>query len=105
MAIAYLWLSSVRPAISPRPCAAMAATHTLWSLGGSRPTGLARAGNIARIQNLTAKPENASLRQIPNVVAVGGVPIKVGKEVIGGVGISGAPGAEKDQVCAVPASP
>ena len=41
------------------------------------------------------------LRQIPGVVAIGGgVPIKAGAEVIGGVGVSGAPGGEKDEVCA-----
>jgi uncharacterized protein GlcG (DUF336 family) len=43
----------------------------------------------------------AFLKQIPNVVAVGGgVPIKVGNEVIGAVGVSGAPGGEKDEACA-----
>ncbi|HBF56735.1 MAG TPA: hypothetical protein DDW72_22980, partial [Afipia sp.] len=32
--------------------------------------------------------------------AVGGaVPIKVGNEIIGAVGASGAPGGEKDEVC------
>ncbi|MCC8979986.1 GlcG/HbpS family heme-binding protein [Bradyrhizobium acaciae] len=46
-------------------------------------------------------PANAFLKQIPNVVGVGGgVPIKAGTEVIGGVGVSGAPGGEKDEVCA-----
>jgi len=46
-------------------------------------------------------PANAFIRQIPNVVGVGGgVPIKAGNEVIGGVGVSGAPGGEKDEVCA-----
>ena len=30
----------------------------------------------------------------------GGVPIRAGNEVIGGVGVSGAPGGEKDEVCA-----
>jgi uncharacterized protein GlcG (DUF336 family) len=41
------------------------------------------------------------LKQIPNVVAVGGgVPIKAGNEVIGAVGVSGAPGGEKDEACA-----
>ena len=30
----------------------------------------------------------------------GGVPIKAGTETIGGVGVSGAPGGEKDEVCA-----
>ncbi|WJR76146.1 heme-binding protein [Bradyrhizobium sp. NP1] len=46
-------------------------------------------------------PAFAFLRQIPNVVGVGGgVPLKAGNEVIGGVGVSGAPGGEKDEVCA-----
>ena len=45
-------------------------------------------------------PAFGFLRQIPNVVGVGGgVPIRVGNEVIGGVGVSGAPGGEKDEVC------
>jgi uncharacterized protein GlcG (DUF336 family) len=47
------------------------------------------------------KPENAWLKHVPNVVAVGGgVPIKAGTETIGGVGVSGAPGSEKDDACA-----
>jgi uncharacterized protein GlcG (DUF336 family) len=46
-------------------------------------------------------PANAFIRQIPNVVGVGGgVPIHAGNEVIGAVGVSGAPGGEKDEVCA-----
>jgi len=34
------------------------------------------------------------------VAAQGALPIKVGDEVIGAVGVSGAPGCEKDEVCA-----
>jgi uncharacterized protein GlcG (DUF336 family) len=50
---------------------------------------------------LTDKPERAHLKQIPGVVAVGGgVPLKAANEVIGAVGVSGAPGEEKDEVCA-----
>jgi len=46
-------------------------------------------------------PAMGFLRQIPNVVGVGGgVPIHAGNEVIGGVGVSGAPGGEKVEVCA-----
>ncbi len=30
----------------------------------------------------------------------GGLPIKLGDQVIGGVGVSGSPGGEKDEVCA-----
>lgn len=41
------------------------------------------------------------LKQIPGVVFIGGgVPIKIGDEVIGAVGVSGAPGEEKDERCA-----
>jgi uncharacterized protein GlcG (DUF336 family) len=63
----------------------------------------------ARIRNQTSlqtmkqleDPAFAPLRQIPGLVGVGGgVPIRAGNEVIGGVGVSGAPGGEKDEVCA-----
>ena len=30
----------------------------------------------------------------------GGLPIQVGDDVIGGVGVSGAPGGDKDEICA-----
>jgi uncharacterized protein GlcG (DUF336 family) len=35
------------------------------------------------------------------VGAQGGVPIKAGNEVIGSIGVSGAPGGEKDEACAI----
>src|SRR4051794_29434513 len=64
-------------------------------------TSRTRGQTSLEFMKLTDKPENAYLEQIPNVVAVGGgVPIKVGNEVIGGVGVSGAPSGEKDEVCA-----
>jgi uncharacterized protein GlcG (DUF336 family) len=34
------------------------------------------------------------------VTVVGGVPIKIGDETIAGIGVSGAPGGEKDEACA-----
>lgn len=34
------------------------------------------------------------------VAAQGGVPIKAGPDVIGAIGVSGAPGGEKDEACA-----
>jgi uncharacterized protein GlcG (DUF336 family) len=64
-------------------------------------TARTRGQTSLEFKNFTDKPENAYIKQIPNVVAVGGgVPIKVGNEVIGAVGVSGAPGGEKDEVCA-----
>jgi uncharacterized protein GlcG (DUF336 family) len=63
----------------------------------------ARTRNQTSLQTMKMleDPANAFIRQIPNVVGVGGgVPIRAGAEVIGGVGVSGAPGGEKDEVCA-----
>lgn len=65
-------------------------------------TSRTRGQTSLEFMKLTADPANAYLKQIPNVVAVGGgVPIKAGNEVIGAVGVSGAPGGEKDEVCAL----
>lgn len=65
-------------------------------------TSRTRGQTSLEFMKLTAEPANAYLRQIPNTVAVGGgVPIKAGSEVIGAIGVSGAPGGEKDEVCAL----
>ena len=64
-------------------------------------TSRTRGQTSLEVQKLMEKPENAWIKQIPNVVGIGGgVPIKAGNETIGGVGVSGAPGGEKDEVCA-----
>jgi uncharacterized protein GlcG (DUF336 family) len=63
-------------------------------------TARTRGQTSLEFMKLIADPANAYLRQIPNVVGVGGgVPIKVGNEVIGAAGASGAPGGEKDEAC------
>src|SRR5258708_9516848 len=61
----------------------------------------ARTRNQTSLQTmkLLEDPANAFIRQIPNVVGVGrGVPIRAGSETIGGVGGSGAPAGENDEV-------
>ena len=64
-------------------------------------TSRTRGQTSLEFMKLVADPANAYLKQIPNTVAVGGgVPIKAGNEVIGAIGVSGAPGGEKDEVCA-----
>jgi len=64
-------------------------------------TARTRGQTSLEFMKLTSDPASAYLRQIPNTVAVGGgVPIKAGTETIGGVGVSGAPGGEKDEACA-----
>ena len=59
---------------------------------------------IKRPSGETAKAWAASPNPPPaiegTVAAQGGVPIKVGNDVIGAIGVSGAPGGEKDEACA-----
>ena len=52
-------------------------------------------------QRLRDNPISAGLGTTSGVVAtVGGLPIKVGDETIGGIGVSGAPGGQNDEACA-----
>jgi uncharacterized protein GlcG (DUF336 family) len=52
----------------------------------------------AFVQDMKTRPVRREQTTLPHVIAInGGVPIKVGNEVIGGVGLSGSPG--KDEEC------
>jgi uncharacterized protein GlcG (DUF336 family) len=58
-----------------------------------------RAPSGALVDRLKADP-NLALIHLTNIVALqGALPIKVGDEVIGAAGASGAPGGEKDEAC------
>jgi uncharacterized protein GlcG (DUF336 family) len=49
----------------------------------------------------TEAPALAGLRDVADVLPLGGgVPIRAGNELIGGVGVSGSPTAEQDEACA-----
>ena len=64
-------------------------------------TSRTRNQTSQQTMKLLEDPANAFIRQIPGVVGIGGgVPIKAGNETIGAIGVSGAPGGEKDEVCA-----
>jgi uncharacterized protein GlcG (DUF336 family) len=54
------------------------------------------------VEALEKNPANAGIRNLDDRVLIlaGGLPIKVGNEVIGGIGVGGAPGGEKDAACA-----
>jgi uncharacterized protein GlcG (DUF336 family) len=55
----------------------------------------------AEFAALTTNQPAAGLKDLTGVFALaGGVPIKVGNDVIGGIGVGGAPGGEKDEACA-----
>jgi uncharacterized protein GlcG (DUF336 family) len=50
------------------------------------------------IKDMATRPVRREQTTLPNVIAIdGGVPIKVGNDVIGGVGLSGSPGV--DEAC------
>jgi uncharacterized protein GlcG (DUF336 family) len=52
----------------------------------------------AFIQDMKTRPVRREQTTLPHVIAInGGVPINVGNDVIGGVGLSGSPG--KDEEC------
>ena len=48
------------------------------------------------IKEMATRPVRREQTTLPNVIAIsGGVPIQVGKDVIGGVGVSGSPGVDE----------
>ena len=53
--------------------------------------------------NVAEHPAIAGLANMDESILLlaGGVPIKAGDEVIGGIGVGGAPGGDKDEVCAL----
>jgi uncharacterized protein GlcG (DUF336 family) len=50
-------------------------------------------------QRMKDDPVRAATNLTNMIALAGALPIKVGDEVIGAVGVSGAPGGEKDEVC------
>ncbi len=55
-------------------------------------------------ETVTKNPAAAGLADIPGfLVLAGGMPLKVGKETVGAIGIGGAPGGNLDEACAVKA--
>jgi uncharacterized protein GlcG (DUF336 family) len=58
-----------------------------------------RSPSGALVERLKADP-SLGLIHLTNIIAnQGGLPIKLGEEVIGAAGASGAPGGEKDEAC------
>ena len=52
------------------------------------------------VQRVKDNPTTGAVHLSGIIAAQGALPIKVGEEVIGAVGVSGAPGGEKDEACA-----
>jgi len=52
-------------------------------------------------ERVKADPLRWAQTTLPSIIALqGALPIKVGDEVIGAIGVSGSPGGDKDEVCA-----
>jgi uncharacterized protein GlcG (DUF336 family) len=80
-----------------------AGPHTL---GASQQKAFTSASakntTLAMMENAQKNPAAATLVYIPGFLLVGGgVPVKVGNEVIGAVGVGGAPGGNFDEQCAM----
>jgi uncharacterized protein GlcG (DUF336 family) len=85
----------------------LAPPHTLDSSRGKSYAAVSLGPNfgepttsaiVARVSN---GPAFGPLQHLPGVFLVpGGVLIKSGDDVIGAIGVGGAPGGEKDEVCA-----
>lgn len=64
----------------------------------------AKSTTLAMMESAQKNPGAANLVYLPGFLLLGGgVPVKVGSEVIGAVGVGGAPGGHLDEQCALAA--
>lgn len=82
-----------------------AGPHTLGASQQKAYTSASAKNNTSAMLETSQKnPGAATLGDIPGFLLLGGgVPVKVGNEVIGAVGIGGAPGGHLDEQCAIAA--
>ena len=78
-----------------------AAPHTMENARRKAYTAMTFRQPTAEYAKKLQDPNSVAHQQVtlPNVIAVpGGPPIKIGTEVVGGVGVSGSPGVDDDCV-------
>jgi uncharacterized protein GlcG (DUF336 family) len=82
-----------------------AGPHTIAaSFGKAFTSASARNTTLAMMEGAQKNPAAANLVYIPGFLLVGGgVPVRVGNDVIGAVGVGGAPGGHLDEQCATAA--
>jgi uncharacterized protein GlcG (DUF336 family) len=80
----------------------LAGPHTPDTAIGKAYTAVSFRIDTLAFTKVTQAGEAASgIRHLPRVVAIGGgVPIESAGALVGGIGVSGAPGGEADDVCA-----
>ena len=80
-----------------------AGPHTLDSSSRKAYTAASLRRATTELAKLVSEtPMAAGLREMNENILIlgGGIPIKAGDEVIGGIGVGGAPGGDKDEACA-----
>lgn len=79
-----------------------AGPHTVETAGGKAWTAVSFRTDTAALAQLTQPGQPSSgVRHLPGVVAVGGGElIEAGGSILGGIGVSGAPGGDADAACA-----
>ena len=80
----------------------LAGAHTTQTAVGKAATAVSFRTDTTELAATTqAGKAQSGIRQLPNVIAVGGgLMIRAKGSLVGGIGVSGAPGGEADDVCA-----
>ncbi|RAI38945.1 GlcG/HbpS family heme-binding protein [Rhodoplanes roseus] len=67
----------------------------------ARTVRMSSADFAKRVADPATAPTASAQATLPGFIALAGaLPVKVGDDVIGAIGVSGAPGGERDEVCA-----
>ena len=78
-----------------------ASVHTMENARRKAYTAMTFKMTTDFIKDMATRPVRREQATLPNVIAIdGGVPIKIGNDVIGGVGLSGSPGVDEQCVMA-----
>ncbi len=89
---------AVQRADNAGPHSLASSERKAWTSASAKNT------TLAMMEGAQKNPAAANLVNIPGFLLLGGgVPIKVGTEVIGAVGVGGAPGGHLDEQCAMAA--
>jgi uncharacterized protein GlcG (DUF336 family) len=80
-----------------------AGSHTINSSSKKAYTAASLGRPTSEVANMIKdKPDLQGMREMDDQILIlgGGLPIKVGEELVGGIGVGGAPGAHLDEACA-----
>jgi uncharacterized protein GlcG (DUF336 family) len=80
----------------------LAGAHTSQTAINKAATAVSFRTDTTELAATTQAGKAASgIRQLPNIIAVGGgIVIRAKGSIVGGIGVSGAPGGDTDDVCA-----